>query len=82
MVKTSERCSSKGFDGKDKLYANFVTVGSSKLNALVDFGDEGTSVIRSDKIVEGSVDGKKCKVVWWYDEEYEVDLLFTGYMRV
>ena len=59
-----------------------MTVGSSKPNALVDFGDEGTSVIRSDKIVECSVDGKKCKVVWSDDEEYEADLLFTGDVRV
>ena len=52
-------------------------LGSAKPNALVDFGDEGTSVIRSDKIIEGSINDGKCQVIW-SDKEYEADLLFTG----
>ena len=47
----------------------------------MDFSDEGTNVIHNDKIVECSVDGK-CKVIWSDDEEYEADLLFTGYVHV
>ncbi|XP_065894913.1 uncharacterized protein [Dysidea avara] len=62
MVRTSERR---------------VSEGSTKPNALVDFGDEGTSVIRSDKIIEGSINDGKCRVIW-SDKEYEADLLFTG----
>ncbi|XP_065907068.1 probable serine/threonine-protein kinase kinX isoform X4 [Dysidea avara] len=54
-----------------------VSEGSAKPNALVDFGDEGTSVIRSDKIIEGSINDGKCRVIW-SDKEYEADLLFTG----
>ncbi|XP_065898879.1 uncharacterized protein [Dysidea avara] len=54
-----------------------VSEGSAKPNAVVDFGDEGTSVIRSDKIIEESINDEKCRVIW-SDKEYEADLLFTG----
>jgi len=53
-------------------------LGFTKPNALVDFGDEGTSIIRTDIDVDGSLNGGKCKVIWSDDEEYEADLLFTG----
>ena len=50
----------------------------TKPNALVDFGEEGTSVIRSEKIVEGSKENGKCKVLWSDDKEYGADILFKG----
>ena len=50
----------------------------TKPNALVNYGEEGTSVIRREKNVEGSEDNGKCEVLWSDDEEYEVDILFKG----
>ncbi|XP_065900478.1 probable serine/threonine-protein kinase kinX isoform X2 [Dysidea avara] len=62
MVRTSERR---------------VSEGSAKPKALVDFGDGGTSVIRSNQIIEGNINDGKCRVIC-SDKEYEADLLFTG----
>jgi len=85
MVRTSERCSSKGSENKflssrfDQLFrtgcyhsSRFFVLGSTKPNALEDFRDKET------RTVEGSLNGGKCMVVWSDDKEYKADLLFTS----
>ena len=47
-------------------------------HALLDFGDEGTAVIRFSRIIEGSLSDGKCRVVWDDGEEYDGGVIVTG----
>ena len=44
----------------------------------MDFGDDGTTVVRLSRIVEGSISDGKCRVNWDDGEEYDCDLIITG----
>ena len=52
--------------------------GPTASHALVDFGDEGTAVVRFSRIVEGSISDRRCRVNWDNGEEYDGDLIITG----
>lgn len=47
-------------------------------HALLDFGDEGTAVIRFSRIIEGSLSDGKCRVNWDDGEEYDASVIITG----
>lgn len=46
----------------------------------MDFGEEGTTVVRFSRIVEGSISEGRCRVNWDDGEEYDGDLIITGKM--
>ena len=47
-------------------------------HALVDFGDEGTAIVRVARIVEDSISDGRYRVKWDDGEEYDGDLIITG----
>ena len=47
-------------------------------HALLDFADEGTAIVPSSKLVEGSLSEGRCRVKWHDGKEYECELAFTG----
>ena len=47
-------------------------------HALVDFGDEGTSIIRFSRIVKGSICEGICRVNWGDGQEYDGALIIAG----
>ena len=50
----------------------------SASHALVDFGDEGTTIIPFARIVDGSMNNGRCCVKWPDGKEYDATLVFTG----
>ena len=43
----------------------------------MDFGDEGTAIVRV-AIIEDSISDGKCRVKWGDGEEYDGDIIITG----
>ena len=50
----------------------------TSLHALLDFADEGTAIVPSTNIVEGSLSEGRCRVKWHDRKEYKCELAFTG----
>ena len=50
----------------------------SALHALVDFSDEGTTIIPFSRIVGGSTENGRFCVKWPDGKEYDATLVFTG----
>ena len=50
----------------------------SASHALVDFGDEGTTIIPFSKIVGSSTENERCCVKWPNGKEYDAAMVFTG----
>ena len=50
----------------------------SASHALVDFGDEGTTIVPFSRIVGGSTEKGRCSVKWPDGKEYNAVLLYAG----
>ena len=50
----------------------------SASHALVDFGDEGTTIVPFSRIVGGSTEKGRCSVKWPDGEEYNAVMLYAG----
>ena len=56
----------------------YVGPNSAVSHALVDFGEEGTTIIPFSRIVKGSASGGRCLVSWPDGKEYDATLACTG----
>lgn len=56
----------------------YVGPNSPVSHALVDFGEEGTTIIPLSRIVKGNVSGGRCLVSWTNGKQYDAALACTG----
>ena len=74
------RSVTRGYHGSMNIF--FTGPKPSASHALVDFGDEGTTIIPFARIVGGGMNNGRCCVKWPDGKEYDATLVFTGKGRL